>query len=153
MSDFLNNLVVVCGIISVLLLFLGFIFVADVLALWVTARYKGDNHSLTEKEQDDQVVQVMNPEKRQEKGMVTYWIVRENGVIVAAMIDRVCKTDRDRENMIEDLRCFSTIGPVERVTTSEPVCIGGTLSGKKLKPCPGCGCGIYLNESTCAGCR
>ena len=59
--------------------------------------------------------------------MQTYWIVRDNGRIVAALKDDKCLSDRDRYYRLEDICSFAEIGPVERISTDYPITIGGTV--------------------------
>lgn len=57
--------------------------------------------------------------------MQTYWIVRENGKVVAALAERFYSDTP--EELLTDLKDFAKTGPIERITTDQPVIIGGSL--------------------------
>lgn len=66
-----------------------------------------------------------------ESDMRTYWIVRENGNIVAAMAEDL--EINDPHQFINDIKEFAELGPVERIRTHEPIHLGGTVD-KFVRP-------------------
>lgn len=63
--------------------------------------------------------------------MQTYWIVRENGKIVAAMVEKYY--ENNPQQLIQDIRDLAATGPVECIRTSEPIKLGGTIE-KFVRP-------------------
>jgi len=57
--------------------------------------------------------------------METYWIVKKDGIVVAALIERSYK-DKPKE-MIEDLRELGHSGPIEIIMSTGEIRIGESL--------------------------
>lgn len=57
--------------------------------------------------------------------MEALWIAQKNGVVVAAMAERFY--DNDPAALVEGLKEFAEIGPIERIITDKRVILGEPL--------------------------